>query len=125
MAFDSHEVDDMVKLGHTHSASVLLGALCVSQLTVATDMTADFLADPEYVKQHGMPTRDTIMQYAYSQLVDSLPDLVNESGDLDVDIHAAAKAGESRLETLARLVLTQLIQQQPSLSRLQITYQCR
>lgn len=125
MAFDSREVDDMVKLGHTYTASVLLGALCVSQLEVATDMAADLLADPEYIKQHGMPTRDTIVQCAYNQLVYVLPDMINASEALDVDVHAAAEAGESLLETLARLVLKQLVQQQPSLSRLQITYQCR
>lgn len=116
MAFENKELAQMAELSRTNSPNILVGALCMSGMSIVTDMTSDMLYDKEYVREEGLPNLAKMIDMAADQVIVVFPDMVADNGEIDVEPRLE---NEKPFEMLVRAFMKQIIKQRPDLAKLE------
>ena len=103
-----------LELAKNFSVTELINAIGVQSVMSANDMFTDFIADPDYVKTEGLPTRQEFVEGAISDVQSVLPEtLVDEITEKQLP-------GESDWQFIFRLAVINAVNDYPELTKLTV-----
>lgn len=121
MALTTEQLNQMENLAKHVPANILIGAICIAEMQNVTDMVADFITDPDYVKEEGLPNASKMKAMAMTQIAEVLPATLLDSNDID-DI-SSGRDMTSSIGAIFRVYIEQIMVQCPHLMR--VEYQPR
>ena len=117
MAFENKELAQMAELSRSANLNILVGALCMSGMSIITDMASDMLHDPDFVRTEGIPNMNKMIEMAIDQVIVVFPEMTADNGELDEEL--TKRENESPFEMLIRGFMKQILKQHPHLAKLE------
>ena len=90
-------------LAKEYSVEELVEALAVKAASDANDMLSDFLKDPVYVKEHGIPNRNVLSRATMEFLDTVYPSQLTDGGGWGAAFDAITEVVLTRYPHLAKL----------------------
>jgi hypothetical protein len=107
------------QLADTHSIEVLYHALAIAAVRETQMMLGDFVKDPAYIAEQGIPTRESFVNSAVMYMCETHPIVV---GDEMASVAGETEdtPGESPFACVCRLAVANVLRQYPELRKISI-----